>query len=81
MGAAISAGARTGRHLVEQRLKDVMIAPIDQNNFRVAPSQGPRRRDPGKTAANDHDALGFRRRGFRARQRLAWASLFQGCSH
>jgi hypothetical protein len=59
----------------------VMIAPIDQNNFRIAPSQGPRRRDPGKAAANDHDALAFRWRGFRARQRLAWASLFQGCSH
>ena len=54
-----------GRHLVEKRLKDVMIAPIDQNDLGIASFQGPRRRDPGKTAANDHDALAFRWRGFR----------------
>ena len=49
-----------GRHLVEQRLKDVMIASIDQNDLGIASFQGPRRRDPGKAAANDHDALAFR---------------------
>jgi len=24
---------------MEERLKDVVIAPIDQNNFRIAPSE------------------------------------------
>src|ERR1700688_599054 len=46
-----------GRYLVEKRLKDVMIAPIDQNDLRIAPSQRPCRGDPAKAATNDDDAL------------------------
>jgi hypothetical protein len=29
-----------GRHLVEKRLKDVMIAPVDQNDLGITSSQG-----------------------------------------
>jgi hypothetical protein len=67
--------------LIEKRLKDVMIASIYENDLCIASFQGPRRRDPGKAAANDHDALAFRWRGFRTRQLFPWAGLFQGCSH
>ena len=42
-----------------------MIAPIDQNDFGIASLQGPRRRDPGKAAADDDDALPLRRRWIR----------------
>jgi hypothetical protein len=58
-----------------------MVAPIDQNDLGIASSQGPGRRDPGKAAADDDDALAFRWRGFRTRQLLPWVGLFQGCSH
>jgi hypothetical protein len=60
-----------GRHLVEKRLKDVMIASIDQNDLRIGSSQRPRRRDPGKAAADDDDALLLRWRWRWARQRLS----------
>jgi hypothetical protein len=63
-----------GRHLVEKRLKDVMIAPIDQNHLGIASFQGPRRRDPGKAAADDDDALLLRWRCFWARFSLAGLS-------
>jgi hypothetical protein len=55
--------------LVEKRLKDVMIAPIDQNDLGIASSQGPRRRDPGKAAADDDNALLLRLRWCWARWR------------
>jgi hypothetical protein len=54
-----------------------MIAPIDQNDLGITSSQGPGRRDPGKAAADDDDALLLRWRWFWARQRLSWVCLFQ----
>ena len=51
-----------GRHLIEQRLEDVVIAPVDQNDVRIAAFQGASRGDPGKSAADDHDPLSPRRR-------------------
>jgi hypothetical protein len=55
----------------------VMIAPIDQNDLGIASFQGPRRRDPGKAAADDDDALPLRWRWFWERQRLSWMGLLQ----
>jgi len=44
-------------HLVQQRLEDVVIAPIDEQHVRLASPQRARRRDAGKAAAHDHDPL------------------------
>jgi hypothetical protein len=55
----LGGGEKRGRYLVKKRLKDVMIAPINQKDFCIASSQRPRRGDPGKAAANDDDALFF----------------------
>jgi hypothetical protein len=43
------------RHLVEQRLKYVVVAPVDQDDLGFRVPQGVRRRKPGKAAADDHD--------------------------
>ena len=60
------------RHLIEQRLEDVMIAPVDQNDVGIASLQRARRGDPGKSAADDHDAL--RRLGAAASARFRCAA-------
>ena len=46
-----------GRYLVEKRLKDVMIAPIDQNDLCIAVSQCSGCGDAAKAATNDDDTL------------------------
>jgi hypothetical protein len=46
-----------GRHLIEQRLEDVVIALVDQNDFRIASFQSASRGDSSKSAADDHDTL------------------------
>jgi len=53
-----------GRCLIEQRPEDVVISPVDQNDFGIASSQRPRRCQPGEPPAHNHDA-----------RRLALASL------
>jgi hypothetical protein len=55
-----------GCHLIEQRLKDVVITPIDQNNIGIALPQCPRRGHAAETAADDDNsrlALGVHRYG------------------
>jgi hypothetical protein len=44
------------RNLIEKGLEDVVIAPIDQNDFRIAPPQRSRGRYPGEAPADNHDA-------------------------
>ena len=46
-----------GRNLVEQRLEDVVIAPVDQNDVCIASFQSASRGDPGKPAANNDNTL------------------------
>jgi hypothetical protein len=45
------------RHLVEQRLKYMMIAAVDQNDVDVGVTQGTRCGDSGKAGTDDDDAL------------------------
>ena len=45
------------RHLIEQRLENVMIATIDHDDFGIATSQRFRRGNAGEAASNDDDAL------------------------
>ena len=45
------------RHLIQQRLKYVVIAAIDQDDLGIGVPQRVRRRESGKTAADDHDTL------------------------
>jgi hypothetical protein len=44
-------------HLIEERLEDMMVSPIDQNDVCIAPAKSPRCGDPGKSTPNDHDAM------------------------
>jgi hypothetical protein len=43
------------RDLIEQRLEDVMISPIDQNHIRIGTPKRLSRSRPGEAGANDHD--------------------------
>ena len=57
-GVAIYSGSRAGglnRHLIEQWLEDVVISPVDQNDFGVAPSKRSRGCDPSEASADNHD--------------------------
>src|SRR5262249_54061286 len=49
-----------GRHLIKQRLKNVMIAPVDYHDICIRISQGARRSDPSKSGAHDHHTLAAR---------------------
>src|ERR1700730_2672103 len=44
------------RHLIEQRLKEVVVGPVDHNNFGWGISQSPAGGQPAETAADDHDS-------------------------
>jgi len=44
------------RHLIQQRLKDTMVAAIDQDNVGIRAPQRPGRGYPGKASANNDDA-------------------------
>jgi hypothetical protein len=44
-------------HLIEQRLKYVVVAAIDQYDFRIGVPQRVRRCDPSKASADDNNAL------------------------
>jgi hypothetical protein len=52
-----SAGKDRRRHLVQQRLKHVVVAAVDQQDGGIGMPQGVRRRDPGKAADGDYDAV------------------------
>jgi hypothetical protein len=41
--------------LIQQRLKYVVIAAVDQDDLGIGVPQRVRRRESGKTAADDHD--------------------------
>jgi len=45
------------RNLIEERLEDVVIALVDQNDVCIASLQSASRGNPGKAAAHNHDAL------------------------
>jgi hypothetical protein len=48
------------RHLVEERLEEVVVRPVDQRDVDVALAQEPRGEQAAETAADDHDAVGHR---------------------
>src|SRR5258708_27783608 len=70
----------SGGDLIQERLKDMVVTPVDQRYFDVGFLERPCRRDAGETAADDQDA-------FFARDRLCYRWLFlrerfgQNCSH
>jgi hypothetical protein len=43
------------RHLIEQWLEDVVISPVDQNDFGLAPSKRSRGCEPSEASADNHD--------------------------
>jgi hypothetical protein len=45
------------RHLIEQWLKYVVVAAVNQDDLGIGVPQRVRRRDPGKATVDDHDAL------------------------
>ena len=68
------------RHLVQQRLKYVVVAPVDQDHLGIGVPQRVRRREPGKAAADDHDAL-LRSRLLSARRICDSQSICRFCQH
>src|SRR6516164_2345455 len=48
------------RHLIEQRLKYVVVAAVDQYDLGIGVPQPARRRESCKAAADDHDTLALR---------------------
>jgi hypothetical protein len=65
-----------GCHLIEQRLKNVVVAPIDHDDLDIGMSQRVRRCDPGKAGADDHDTLALSAGRSRVRP-----DLFQHSAH
>ncbi len=53
---------RRHRHLIEQRLEDVMVAPVDDRDADAGTTQGAGRIQPAKPAADDDD-MGKRHEG------------------
>ena len=49
---------RRGRHLVEQRLEEMVVMPIEQRDAHPFAAQDFRGREPAESAADDHDASG-----------------------
>src|SRR5262249_25085268 len=45
------------RDLVEQRLEQVKVAPVDQRHLQRRPTEAPRGAEPAEAAADDHDAV------------------------
>jgi hypothetical protein len=52
-----------GRNLIEQRLKQMIVAPIDYGYIRLRAAQRPRRIEATEARANDHDVRPRARRG------------------
>src|SRR6185312_6937213 len=53
----VGGGERSGRDLVEQRLKQMMVASIDQGNLNRRAFQPVGRLQPAEAGANDHHAM------------------------
>ncbi len=65
-----------GRHLIEQRLEEVMILPIDHREFDVGPRELPRRLQTAETTPDDHHLLACHRATIlRRRMRTTGPSL------
>ena len=56
-----------GCRLIEERLKYVVIAPVDKDDLGIGALESARRGDPGEATSNDHDTL-LRSRLFRVRR-------------
>src|SRR5580704_7321758 len=69
------------RHLIEQRLKYVVVAAVYQDDLGIGVPQRVRRGDSAKAAANDDHTLLLARCWLRRRQLLSRASFFKGYSH
>jgi hypothetical protein len=69
------------RHLVQQRLKYVVVAAVDQDDLGIGMPQRMRRRDPGKAAAHDHHALALSTARRDNGGCFAGPSLGQYCAH
>ena len=69
------------RHLVEERLKYVVVAAVDQHDLGIGVPQRVRRRDPGKAAADDDDALALSARRLDDGGCLVRPGLGQHCAH
>ena len=52
---AVARGQRAGRHLVEQRLEQVVVHPVDERHVDVGAAQLARGGEPAEAAADDHD--------------------------
>ena len=50
-----------GRDLIQQRLEQMMVAPVDQRDRDRRAGKPIHRLQPAKTGADDHDAMGCRR--------------------
>jgi len=50
----IGGGQGRGRDLIQQRLKDVVVAPVDQRDVDVSPREPLGRGEPAEAAADDH---------------------------
>src|ERR1700722_2139384 len=77
----VGGGDDGGCDLVEQRLKDVVVAAVDQYDLGIGVPQRVCRGNPGKAATDDHDTLLLPCRRFWRRHLLSRASLFKGYSH
>jgi hypothetical protein len=60
-GADVRRGQRCGGHLIEERLEDVMVAPVDQRDLGRRARQRPCRREAREPAADDEHARESRR--------------------
>src|SRR6185436_5508754 len=58
----VARGERRGRHLIEQRLKDVVVRPIEDRHVNGGVAQRSRGVQAAESRADDHDAR-FRARG------------------
>ena len=59
IGAAMSAGLKRGRrHLVEQRLEQMVVGAVDDRDIAPARSEALGRGQPAKAGADDHDVRG-----------------------
>jgi hypothetical protein len=59
------------RHLVEQRLEQVVVLPVHQGDLDRRPGQRPRRFQPAEAGAQNHHAEGFRGPGHPSRSTAA----------
>jgi hypothetical protein len=69
------------RCLIEQRLEDVMISPVNQNDFGIASSQRSRGCEPSEPPAHNHNARRLVFVGLHVESVLTWAGYVQYIIH